>query len=498
MLRRNPASSAWTFALSAAPEPLSMSGFREYEDFDAIGLADLVRRKRVAPADLLDACLARIAALQPKLGCVPIVMEAGARRQIAAGLPYGPLQGVPFLLKDLYLQLKDSPLTNGSRLFRDQICQVDFTLIERYRAAGLVFAGRSTSPEFGLNMASDPALFGPTRNPWNGGYSAGGSSGGAAAAVAAGIVPIAHATDGGGSIRIPASNCGLVGLKPTRARNPAGPLVGEGWASLSVAHVVTRSVRDSAALLDATAGPAEGDPYACPPPERSFAAEVGRDPGRLRIALQTRPNTGVAVHPECIAAATNAAKLCERLGHAVEEAAPQYDHAALYDALWVLAAAGIAAIVEMRLQQLGRALRDDDLEPATLALYRKGTSLPIWQYTRSVNAVHLIGRQLAAFFRRYDVAITPVTANPPLPIGTPSMREPDWERYNGELFKQIAFTPLYNAAGAPAISLPLHWTAEGLPVGVQFGAAYGNEAVLFRLAAQLEAAEPWFGKRPPL
>jgi amidase len=476
-----------------------MTAFRDYANYDGIGLAELVRRKQVTPPEILDAALERIAALDPKLGCVPLALDDMARRQLASGLAYGPFRGVPFLLKDLYLQLEGSPLTNGSRLFRDFVCTVDFTLTERYRAAGFVFAGRTASPEFGLNMASEPAIFPPARNPWNPDRSCGGSSGGAAAAVAAGMVPIAHATDGGGSIRIPASNCGLVGLKTTRARNPAGPLVGEGWASLSVAHVVSRSVRDSAAVLDCTAGPAEGDPYACPPPERSFLAEVGRDPGRLRIALQTRPNSGVPVHAECVAAAVTAAKLCESLGHVVEEASPHYDHEALYEALWVLAAAGIAATVEARLKALGRALREDDLEPATHALYRKGASLPIWHYTRCVNAVHLIGRQLAAFFRRYDVAITPVTANPPLPVGArPTMKEPDWERYASDLFHQIAFTPLYNVAGAPAMSVPLHWTGDGLPVGVQLGAAYGHEAVLFRLAAQLEAAQPWFTRRPPL
>jgi len=476
-----------------------MTAFREYANYDALGLAELMRRKEVTPGEILDAALARIAALNPKLGCVPLPMAEAARKQLAGGLAYGPFRGVPILLKDLYLQLKGSPLTNGSRLFRDLVCAVDFTLAERYRAAGFVFAGRTSSPEFGLNMASDPVIFGPTRNPWSLGHSCGGSSGGAAAAVAAGMVPVAHATDGGGSIRIPASNCGLVGLKTTRARNPAGPLVGEGWASLSVAHVVSRSVRDSAAVLDATAGPAEGDPYWCPPPERSFLAEVGRHPGHLRIALQTKPNSGVTVHDENQAAARNTAKLCESLGHVVEEASPEYDAQALFEALWTLAAAGIAATVEMRLNQLGRALADDDLEPATLSLYRKGASLPIWHYTKCVNAVHQIGRQLAAFFRRYDVALTPVMANPPLPIGArPTMKEPDWERYAGDLFQQLAFTPLYNVAGAPAVSVPLHWTAEGLPVGVQLGAAYGNEGLLFRLAAQLEAAQPWFKKRPPL
>ncbi|MCW5773058.1 MAG: amidase [Rhodospirillaceae bacterium] len=471
----------------------------DYIDQDGLGLAELVRRKEVTPAEVLEAMLDRLAALNPKLGCVPLPAEEAARQQVAAGLPTGPLRGVPFLLKDLYTQLKGSPLTNGSRLFRDFVCPIDFTLTERYRAAGLVFAGRTTSPEFGLNMASDPVIFGQTRNPWNLGHTCGGSSGGAAAAVAAGIVPIAHATDGGGSIRIPASNCGVVGLKTTRARNPAGPMIGEGWASLSVGHVETRTVRDSAAVLDATHGPAEGDPYFCQPPERSFLAEVGRDPGRLRIALQTKPLSCVKVHAECVAAAENAAKLCESLGHTVVEGGPQYDHDALFEALWVLAAAGIAATVEARLQQLGRPLRDDDLEPATHALYRRGKETPIWHYTKCMTAVHMIGRRTAAFFRDVDVAISPVMANPPLPLGArPNMKEADWDTYANDLLQQLAFTPLYNVAGAPAMSVPLHWTAEGLPVGVQLGAAFGNEGVLFRLAAQLEAAQPWFHKRPPL
>jgi Asp-tRNA(Asn)/Glu-tRNA(Gln) amidotransferase A subunit family amidase len=250
-------------------------------------------------------------------------------------------------------------------------------------------------------------------------------------------------------------------------------------------------------VLDATHGPAEGDPYFCEPPERSFLAEVGRDPGRLRIALGTKALSGVPVHAECVAAAETAAKLCESLGHTVEEAAPRYDHDALFEALWVLASAGIAATVQARLAQLGRTLRDDDLEPATRALYQVGLETPIWRYTRSMTAVHTIGRQLAAFFRDYDVALSPVLANPPLPVGArPNMKEPDWQRYADDLLQQLAFTPLYNVAGAPAMSVPLHWTKEGLPVGVQLGAAFGNEAVLFRLASQLEAAQPWFHKRP--
>jgi amidase/6-aminohexanoate-cyclic-dimer hydrolase len=476
-----------------------MTGFADYENFDGLGLAALVRQKLVSPAELLEAALARIAALNPRLGCVVIRLDDYARAEIAAGLPEGPFTGVPLLVKDLYLQVKGTKLANGSRLFADFVCPIDQTLAERYRAAGFVFAGRTASPEFGLNMASDPALFGPCRNPWDLARSAGGSSGGSGAAVAARIAPIAHATDGGGSTRIPASNNGLVGLKPTRGRNPAGPLVGEGWSGLSAAHVVTRSVRDNAAVLDATHGPAPGDPYFAPPVSGTFLAAAGAPPKRLRIALQTKAPSGIAVDPECRRAAESAAALCAELGHIVEEAAPEYDYDALFDALWVLAGASVANAVEQRLAMVKRPLADDDLEPVSRGALEHGRGDPIWLYPKALATAHWIGRQMAAFFARYDVALSPVTANPALPLGArPRMGETDYARFLADLKPQIPFTPVYNATGCPALSLPLHWTAGGLPVGVQLGAAFGNDALLYSLAGQLEAARPWIGRKPAL
>ncbi|MGE4014441.1 MAG: amidase, partial [Alphaproteobacteria bacterium] len=321
--------------------------------------------------------------------------------------------------------------------------------------------------------------------------------GGSAAAVAARLVPVAHATDGGGSIRIPASNCGLVGLKPTRARNPAGPLVGEGWSGLSAAHIVSRSVRDCAAVLDVTSGPAEGDPYLAPAPLRSFATEVGRDPGKLRIAVQTGARNGVAVDPECVAATESVAKLCAELGHHVDIAPPEYDFDAMFESLWVLAGAAVTNAVEIRLAQLGRALRDDDLEPMTMASYRRGKSDPIYLYVKALTTAHAIGRQMASFFNKFDVTLSPVTANPALPIGArPNMAEGDLTKFLGDLYRQIPFTPLYNVSGCPALSVPLYWSESGIPIGVQLGAAYGREDTLFRLAGQLEAARPSADKMP--
>jgi len=474
-----------------------MTPFRDFTRYDAVGLAELIRAKQVTPEEALAAVIERTEKINPQLGCVVLRMDEYARKQIASGLPYGPFRGVPLMLKDLYLLVKDTPLVNGSKLFRDYVCPIDMTLAERFRAAGFVFCGRTSSPEFGLNMASDPVVFGPTRNPWKLDRSAGGSSGGSAAAVAARLVPVAHATDGGGSIRIPASNCGLVGLKPTRARNPAGPLVGEGWSGLSAAHVVARSVRDVAAILDVTSGPAEGDPYLAPVPARSFATEVGRHPGKLRIALQTKARNGAAVDKECAAAAESVAKLCAELGHHVENAAPEYDFDAMFEALWVLAGAAVTNAVEIRLAQLGRSLRDDDLEPMTLACYRRGKSDPIYLYVKALTAAHAIGRQMAAFFNKYDVTLSPITANPALPLGArPNMGEGDLSKFLADLYLQIPFTPLYNVSGCPALSVPLFWSEAGIPIGVQLGAAFGREDVLFRLAGQLEAARPWADKLP--
>ena len=475
-----------------------MAAFKEYAAYDALGLGDLIARKQVTPQEVLEAAIERVEALNPKVNAVVQKMYDEGRAAIRAGLPPGPLSGVPYLMKDLYAWQKGARIGNGSRLYDGFVADHDFTLVERYKAAGLVIFGRTNTPEFGLNAATEPVANGPTRNPWNLERSAGGSSGGAAAAVAAGMVPAAHGTDGGGSIRIPAANCGLFGLKPNRARNPAGPDVGEGWSGLACGHALTRTVRDSAALLDASSGPAPGDPYWAPPPARPFLQEVGADPGRLRIALTTTSHAGNPVHPECVKGAESAAKLCEELGHHVEEAAPDYDVGAFRFAWRTIVAGNLRNALDARLEVLKREQRPGDVERITALLAEQGRRQSARDYARAVTIVHGVGRRFGAFFQKYDLLLSPVLAEPPLPLGTTDMMSDDLDAYDGRLFRLIPFTPQFNLSGGPAASLPLHWTPDGLPVGIQLGADFGNEAVLFRIATQLEQARPWKDRRPEL
>ena len=474
-----------------------MTGFGEYENYDALGLADLIRRGEISAPEVLDAAIERVDARDPALNAVVHKMHDTARASIDAGLPPGPLSGVPYMLKDLYVLYTGAPTTNGSRLFADFVADHDSTLTERLRAAGLVIMGKTNSPEFGYNFFTEPVLHGATRNPWNTERSPGGSSGGAAAAVAAGMLPAAHATDGGGSIRIPASNCGLFGLKPTRARNPSGPDVGEGWSGMGVGHAVTRSVRDSAALLDVTHGPAPGDPYCAPPPARPFSDEVGADPGRLRIGLITAAPSGHDVDPVCVAGAEATAKLCEDLGHHVEPATIDVDIAAVNEAVKVIIGGNMRHVIDTRCGALGRAPREDDVERATWYLAEEARNFSAADYARAIQVLHATGRRMGGFFANYDLLLSPTLANPPLPLGTVDMMaEP--EGYFDQLFRRLPFTPLFNITGQPACSLPLHWTDDGLPVGVQLGADFGNESLLLRVASQIEQARPWFDRRPPL
>jgi amidase/6-aminohexanoate-cyclic-dimer hydrolase len=473
-----------------------MGGFSEYDRYDAVGLAHLVATRAVRPEELLDAAVARVAATNPTINAVVQHHDDGARRHLSQGLPSGPFRGVPFLLKDLGVLMTGTRTGSGSRAWNDHVADHDTTLVERYRSAGLVIFGKTNTPELGLNVTTEPAAYGPTRNPYDRQRSAGGSSGGAAAAVAARIVPVAHATDGGGSIRIPAANCGLFGLKPTRARTPLGPDIGEGWAGRSCAHVVSRSVRDSAAFLDATQGPAPGDPYWAPPPARSYAAEVGADPGKLRIAISTVSPDGETPHPECIRAVDNTARLLSELGHRVEAAAPDYDHAAVVDNTMAIIAGNTANGLDARGRARGRPLTRDEVEPLTWAIAEMGRSFTATDYVRAVQVGHAAGRRLAAFFGRFDLALTPTMMDPPRPIGEIRTSGTDVVAWGRSL--RIPFTPIYNVTGCPAASLPLHWTAEGLPVGVHLGAAFGREDLLFRISAQLEKARPWADRRPAL
>ena len=469
----------------------------EFESFDGLGLAGLVRRGDVSPAELLDLAVSRVEARNPELNAVVTRLYDQARAAIAAGLADGPFTGVPYLLKDLGAHYAGAVTSFGSALFKDFVVDHDSEITARLRRAGLVIFGKTNTPELGLTASTEPRLFGPTRNPWKLTHSAGGSSGGSAAAVAAGMVPMAHATDGGGSIRIPASCCGLFGLKPTRARNPMGPDAGEGWGGASVGHAVTRTVRDSAALLDATSGPDIGDPYWAPTPARPFLEEVGRDPGRLRIAITTRPWNGAPVDPECVEAAVAAGRLCERLGHHVEEATPAVDAKLLGEATLIIVGANVRAALEARAGALGRELAAGDDERLTWARATEGNTARAADYARSIGVVHRTGRVVARFFTRYDILLSPTMCQPPYPLGVLDLMSDDAEAYMRAILGAIGFTSLFNSAGGPAMSVPLAWSRAGLPIGVQFAAPFGDEATLFRLGAQLETTQPWAERRPP-
>ena len=475
-----------------------MAGFAEYEDYDGLGLAELARNGEVTAEEILSAAVERMEARNPKLNAVVRPMIDEAHQTLAAGVPDGPFAGVPFLLKDLGVFYGGVPTTNGSRLFADFIPDHDSTLVERFRAAGLVIMGKTNTPEMGISASTEPVLHGPTHNPWAAGHSPGGSSGGAAAAVSARILPMAHATDGGGSIRIPAANCGLFGLKPTRARNPTGPDLGEGWSGFSCGHAVTRSVRDSAALLDATSGPAPGDPYWAPVPEGRFVDAVGADPGRLRIAFSTAAPNGVPVHPDCVRAAEQAAALCEDLGHVVEDAAPALDMELAIATMRVIWSSNLWVGLNLRCQALGHETDGSNVERITWLLAQEGRAKSATDYARALQIIHKTGRDFAAFFETYDVALTPTMAQPPWPFGTIDMMGDDLEAYFDTLFSHMPATAQFNMTGQPAASVPLYWNDAGLPIGVQFAGRFGDEATLFKLSAQLEQARPWAERKPVL
>jgi amidase len=459
---------------------------------DATAQADLVRRGEVKPNELLDAALARIDTLNPKLNAVVTPIEPLPARE-------GPFAGVPFLVKDLAIEVAGTRFTEGSRFLRDNVSRHDQELAIRYRKAGLVILGKTNTCEFGMMPACEPVLFGPTHNPWAPGRSTNGSSGGSAAAVAAGIVPMAHANDMGGSIRYPASWCGLFGLKPTRARVPFGPEYGEFPGGLASEHAVTRSVRDSAALLDAVAGTELGDPYFAPPQQRPFAEEVRTDPGNLRIAFTTAPRGGQAVHPDYLSAAGDTVALLEELGHEVEEARPEIFTDAYSHAFATIFQGAIPWILAYWIRKMGREPSADEIEPRTRTFYERGRKVPTVDYLLAVEEMQRVGRRVAAFFERYDVWMTPTLGGPPVPLGVMGGTEPDPMRGNEHMAKFLMFDgELANMTGCPAMSVPLGVDSEGLPVGMHFLGRFGDEATLFRLAGQLEQARPWAGRRPAI
>ncbi|HEY8121464.1 MAG TPA: amidase [Myxococcota bacterium] len=469
---------------------------KDYEHYDGLGLAALVKKRAVSPSELLEVAISRCEERNPAINAVVIPMLEQARGAAKADVPKGPFEGVPFLLKDLHLNVAGVRTTNGSSLYAENVPANESELVARYRRAGLVVFGKSASPEFGLTCTTESRLFGQTRNPWNLEHTSGGSSGGASAAVAAGIVPLANASDGGGSIRIPASCCGLFGMKPTRGRTPLGPDSGEGWSGMSCVHAVTRSVRDSAALLDATAGPDLGAPYAAQPPLRPWLAEVGAHPGRLRIALDTETWNEAATHPDCRAAAEDAAKLCESLGHHVERArfAPSSIEQLRKAGLTVIAA-NIRWAIEAGARKQGREPKPDDVEPGTWLVGALAKGMDAVAYADAIKVLHRTGRELARFLTQYDALLSPTMGTPPPKLGVLSLSAPDLQAQTRVLMEATGYTQLANTAGTPAMSVPLHWNAAGLPIGVQFIGRHDDEATLFRLAAQLERARPWFGRR---
>lgn len=469
----------------------------ELDRHDALGLGELVRKREVTGLELLDRAIARVEALNPKINAVVLKHYDLARRQLAEHAPAGPFAGVPFLLKDLNTGLAGTVTTDGSRAFADWTASTDTTLPRRAKAAGLTIFGKTASPEFGLTVSTESKLWGATRNPWNLEVVAGGSSGGAAAAVAARIVPIAHASDGGGSIRIPAACCGLFGLKPSRGRVPTDVGRGVGWNGLSTQHAVTLSVRDSAALLDAFAGPEPGDSVVPPAAAGGFLAAVARPPRPLRIGLAESPITGVPVHPDCRAALDDTRRLLESLGHIVEPLALGLDGAALSEALGLTIAVDVASRLDRRGTERGRSVTQEDVEAVTWAMAQRGRGVSGQAYADARSRFDAAAGQVGQLLERHDLILSPTLAEPPGPLGRLGLSPPDFAEYARALGAFSPYTALANEIGAPAMSVPLHWNQQGLPIGVMFLAPYGGEPLLFSLAGQLEAARPWASRLPP-
>ena len=477
-----------------------MANLANYGDYDALGLAELVRKRDIKPSELMEDALGAIAQLNPELNCVVGDLSAQAESALDAGLPSGPFTGVPFLIKEIGVQAAGSPFRMGSKLCDGFVPQADTELMRRFRLAGLLTIGTTPTPEFGFNPTCESAFHGPTHNPWDVTRSPGGSSGGAAASVAARILPMAHANDGGGSIRIPASACGLVGLKPTRNRVPAGPLSGEPLSGLAIELCVSRSVRDSAALLDAVAGADVGAPNVIAAPARPFLDESALPPGRLKIAWSAKAINNAPVDAEVIAGLDKCVALLESLGHELVEDAPVIDWPNYFDALVTIWSANLAWAIDLMGKIMNRVPGPDNLQRVTEVIYRHGLGISATEFLAAQAIFNHANRAASVPFEKYDVLLSPTLALPPIKLGTldqnaEGVDSAEWTR---RVFEWCAFTPLYNSTGHPAVSLPLHWTEGGLPVGMQFAGRMNDEATLIRLAAQLEEAQPWAARRPPV
>ncbi len=495
-----------------------MSGFQEYGNYDGLGLAELVRDGEITPLELVDEAISRIESVNPQVNAVIHKMYERARTAASGDLPDGPFRGVPFLLKDLLAAYAGEPMRSGSRFLKDYVPDYDSEMVKRYKASGLVTLGKTNTPELGIEASTEPDLFGPTNNPWDLTRTAGGSSGGSAVAVTSGMVPLAGGGDGGGSIRIPASCCGIFGLKPTRGRTPTGPVASEYWHGLAIEHVLTRSVRDSAAALDAIRGPDAGAPYYPPPPRRPYLGEINEDPSKLRIAFTHDPFLGKTVHPDCITGLDSTVRLLQGLGHELVENTPQIDGKRLSMAYLTMLTASIQTDIEEYEKALGRKATAADFETATWALALLGRRAKAVDLAHALRTLQSASRTVGRFFDKYDVLLTPTLSEPPILTGSLKLQGAQAKvlgalcRLNAgaliemlggieataeDVFAFIPYTPLFNFTGQPAMSVPLYWNEDGLPIGMHFVGRYADEATLFQLAGQLERAQPWFDKRPP-
>lgn len=465
---------------------------------DATALAGLVARGEISPTELLDAALAAVAQLNPTLNAVVLVQEAAARRAIAAGLPAGPFRGVPFLLKDLGCEAVEFPSHNGSKLFANTVYDRDSAIFDRIRATGVVTFGRTTSPEGGVGIVTEAAVYGgPTRNPWQLDHTPGGSSGGAGAAVAAGIVAFAHGSDGGGSVRVPAACCGLFGFKPTRARLPDGPNAGEGWAGMAIDGFLTRSVRDTAAMLDACAGADLGAPYVAPAMTRGYRAAIRRPPRRLRVAVCDASFTGVPIDPQVADAVRATARLLQSLGHDVVPGRPAKADIGMMMRAWTdIVAVGSALSIRTALH--GRAPATGQLEAIARSALAHAETLHPTRYLQAVGEIHAFGRQMAQYFADGpDILLSATLAEPPARVGRFAHDRDDYVAYRigpGGVFDYSPFCAVFNASGQPAASMPMAMSAQGLPIGIHLAAAFGNDEELIALCAELEAAQPWLAR----
>jgi amidase len=496
-----------------------MGGFKEYDQYDGLGLAELVKKREISQEEICEEAIARIERVNPQLNAVITPTYDLAREMAQNILPDGCFTGVPFLLKDILEDLAGVRQTRGSKAFKNFISKEDSELVKRYKSAGLVMLGKTNCPEFGLLGITEPEINGVTRNPWNTDHTPGGSSGGSAAAVASKMVPLASGNDGGGSIRIPSSCCGVFGLKVTRGRNPTGPSHGTLWQGAVVEHVISRSVRDSAAILDATQGADVGAPYVIDPPKMPYLEEIQQRPGRLKIAFNTHSPIETPVHAECVRAVEHTADMLEKLGHDVEEARPGLNGVVLAKSFMTLYFGEIAADIEELETVLGRKAKPSDVEEATWTLGLLGRTYSAGYFVKMMRQWDIAAREMGRFHQTYDIYLTPTVAYPPVKIGELKPKPAEIvlmkivntlglggllkasgvvDKLAVESLSKTPFTQLANFTGQPAMSVPLHWTEDGLPCGSQFIAPFGDEATLLRLAAQLEKEQPWFDKRPPV